>query len=177
MTPSGRPIPRPRCVWNETGSTTISASCGIGRALRGARDPRPRPLRALADQHVLAAVRVTGLTAPGVFDGAMRWRDASAPTSHQIRWCRSLRSPATSSWPDNLGAHKVFGRPSATRPPGRRGGTLWYVATRQPGPSPAIAIELCGCAKLRRPSFAPLAGRRTETALAGPRRVLGALQP
>ena len=74
----------------------------------------------------LAAWRVTGLTAPGVFDGAIDGESFRAyidqilvPTLH----------PGDIVIADNLGAHKVAGYPAG--PPGRRSHPL-VLATLQP---------------------------------------------
>ena len=128
---------------DETGSTTTLLR-RYGRAAWRAR-PRPRSLRALADQHVSRRVAGHGADRTGVFDGAIdgeRFRadidQILVPTLH----------PGDIVIADNLGAHKS---PASSGPPGR-GATLWYVPPYSPDLNP---IELC-FAKLKA-SFAPLA--------------------
>ena len=96
---------------------------------------RPRPLRALADQHVSRRVAgATGLTAPGVFDGAIDGESFRAyidqilvPTLH----------PGDIVIADTLGAHKVAGIQRALQ---AAGATLWYWPPYSPDLNP---IELC----------------------------------
>ena len=113
---------------DETGSTT-NLLRRYGRAPRGARGHDHAPCGRWQTSTFLAALRVTGLTAPGVFDGAIDGRRASAPTSTRSR-CRP-GSPATSSVPTISGPTRS---PASNAP------------SRLPGPpySPDLnPIELC----------------------------------
>ena len=100
----------------------------------------------------LAALRVTGLTAPGVFDGAIDGESFRAyidqilvPTLH----------PGDIVIADNLGAHKVAGVQRALQ---AAGATLWYLPPYSPDLNP---IELC-FAKLKA-LVRTARCRRTET--------------
>ena len=106
-----------------------------GRALRGARVHDHAPCARWQTSTFLAALRVTGLTAPGVFDGAIDGASFLAyiepilvPTLH----------PGDIVIADNLSAHKVAGvRRQATE---RVGATLCYLPPDSPDLNP---IELC----------------------------------
>ena len=128
--------------------------------------PRPRPLRALADQHVSRRVAGHGADRTGGLRRRDRWRELPrlhrpdlgadpAPRRHRHR--RQSRGPQ--------------GRRHPARPPGRRGHPL-VLATLQPGPQShrALLREAQGPRSHR--SLSP-----HRDALAVPRRVLGALQP
>ena len=85
-----------------------------GRALRGARVHDHAPCARWQTSTFLAALRVTGLTAPGVFDGAIDGASFLAyiepilvPTLH----------PGDIVIADNLSAHKVAGVRQAARSP------------------------------------------------------------
>ena len=97
-------------------------------------------------------MRVTGLTAPGVFDGAIDGESFRAyidqilvPTLH----------PGDIVIADNLGAHKVAGIQRALQ---AAGATLWYLPPYSPDLNP---IELC-FAKLKA-LVRTARCRRTET--------------
>ena len=96
--------------------------------------PRPRPLRAPADRTFLAALRVTGLTAPGVFDGAI---DGESFRAYIEQILVPTLQPGDIVIADNLGAHKVAGLRRAIQ---AAGATLWYVPPYSPDLNP---IELC----------------------------------
>ena len=110
--------------------------------------PRPRPLRALADQHVSPPrCGVTGLNRTGGLRRRDRWRELPrlhrpdlgadpAPRRHRHR--RQPRGPQ--------------GRRHPAGPPGRRGHTL-VLATLQPRTS----IPSSSASRSSRRSFAPLA--------------------
>ena len=90
---------------DETGITT-NLLRRYGRAPRGARVHDHAPCGRWQTSTFLAALRVTGLTAPGVFDGAIDGERVRAyidqilvPTLH----------PGDIVIADNLGAHKVAG--------------------------------------------------------------------
>ena len=118
---------------DETGSTT-NLLRRYGRAPRGARVHAHAPGGRWQTSTFLAALRVTGLTAPGVFDGAIDDESFRAyidqilvPTLH----------PGDIVIADNLGAHKVAGIQRALQ---AAGATLWYWPPYSPDLNP---IELC----------------------------------
>ena len=137
-----------------------------GRAPRGARVHDHAPCGRWQTSTFLAALRVTGLTAPGVFDGAIDGESFRAyidqilvPTLHAGDIVIA----------DNLGAHKVAGIQRALQ---AAGATLWYLPPYSPGPQSHRA--------LLREAQGPRSHRtlsQQRDALAVPRRVLGALQP
>ena len=150
---------------DETGITT-NLLRRYGRAPRGARVHDHAPCGRWQTSTFLAALRVTGLTAPGVFDGAIDGESFRAyiepdpgadPAARRHRHGRQSRGPQ--------------GRRHPTRHPGRRGHPL-VLATLQPGPQSHRA--------LLREAQGPRSHRALSPhrdALAVPRRVLGALQP
>ena len=83
-----------------------------GRAPRGARVHDHAPGGRRQTSTVLAAWRVTGLTAPGVFDGAI---DGESFRAYIEQILVPTLQPGDIVIADNLGAHKVAGA------------TLWYV--------------------------------------------------
>ena len=118
---------------DETGITT-NLLRRYGRAPRGARVHDHAPCGRWQTSTFLAALRVTGLTAPGVFDGAIDGESFRAyidqilvPTLH----------PGDIVIADNLGAHKVAGIQRAFQ---AAGATLWYLPPYSPDLNP---IELC----------------------------------
>ena len=150
---------------DDTGITT-NLLRRYGRAPRGARVHDHAPCGRWQTSTFLAALRVTGLTAPGVFDGAIDGESFRAyidqilvPTLH----------PGDIVIADNLGAHKVAGIQRA--PPGRRGHPL-VLATLQPGSQSHRA--------LLREAQSPRSHRslsQHRDALAVPRYLSRALQP
>ena len=141
---------------DETGSTT-NLLRRYGRAPRGARVHDHAPCGRWQTSTFLAALRVTGLIAPGVFDGAIDGESFRAYIDLVFldrSWCR-LCSQATSSSPTNLGAHKVAGIQRALQ---AAGATLWYLPPYSPDLNP---IELC-FAKLKA-LVRTARCRRTET--------------
>ena len=121
------------CVWTETGITT-NLLRRYGRAPRGARVHAHAPCGRWQTSTFLAALRVTGLTAPGVFDGAIDGESFRAyidqivvPTLH----------PGDIVIADNLGAHQVAGIQRALQ---AAGATLWSLPPSSPDLTP---IELC----------------------------------
>ena len=150
---------------DETGSTT-NLLRRYGRAPRGARVHDHAPCGRWQTSTFLAAVRVTGLTAPGVFDGAI---DGESFHAYIAQILVPTLQPGDIVMADNLGAHKVAGIQRAIQ---AAGATLWYLPTLQPGPQSHRA--------LLREAQGPRSHRslsQHRDALAGPRRVLGALQP
>ena len=150
---------------DETGITT-NLLRRYGRAPRGARVHDHAPCGRWQTSTFLAALRVTGLTAPGVFDGAIDGESFRAyieqilvPTLQpgDIVHCRQSRGPQ--------------GRRHPTRHPGRRGHPL-VLATLQPGPQSHRALLREAQSPRSHRSLSP-----HRDALAVPRRVLGALQP
>ena len=131
---------------DETGITT-NLLRRYGRAPRGARVPDHAPCGRWQTSTFLAAWRVTGVTAPGVFDGAI---DGESFRAYIDQILVPTLQPGDIVIADNLGAHKVAGIQRAIQ---AAGATLWYVPPYSPDLNP---IELC-FAKLKGPSFAPLA--------------------
>ena len=150
---------------DETGITT-NLLRRYGRAPRGARVHDHAPCGRWQTSTFLAALRVTGLTAPGVFDGAI---DGESFRAYIDQILVPTLQPGDIVIADNLGAHKVAGIQRAIQ---AAGATLWYLPTLQPGPQShrALLREAQGPRSHR-----SLSQRRD--ALAVPRRVLGALQP
>ena len=105
---------------DETGITT-NLLRRYGRAPRGGR---------WQTSTFLAAWRVTGLTAPGVFDGAI---DSESFRAYIDQILVPTLQPGDIVIADNLGAHKVAGIQAA-------GATLWYLPPYSPDLNP---IELC----------------------------------
>ena len=137
-----------------------------GRALRGARVHDHAPCARWQTSTFLAALRVTGLTAPGVFDGAID--GASFLASIEQILVPTLH-PGDIVIADNLSAHKVAGVRQAIE---RVGATLCYLPPYSPDLNP---IELC-FAKLKALVRAARC-RSNETLWPFPRRLSAALQP
>ena len=160
-----RPGIRPTsCFWTKPASPTI-CSDDSGRAPRGARVHDHAPCGRWQTSTFLAALRVTGLTAPGVFDGAIDGESFRAyieqilvPTLH----------PGDLVIADNLSAHKVAGIQRAIQ---AAGATLWYLPPYSPDLNP---IELC-FAKLKA-LVRTARWSQHRDALAVSRRVPGTLQ-
>ena len=129
-----RPGIRPTsCFWTKPASRTI-CSDDSAAPRRGARVHDHAPCGRWQTSTFLAALRVTGLTAPGVFDGVIDGESFRAyidqilvPTLH----------PGDLVIADNLGAHKVAGIQRAIQ---AAGATLWYLPPYSPDLNP---IELC----------------------------------
>ena len=97
--------------------------------------PRPHPGGRWQTSTFLAALRVTGLTAPGV----LRWRESTAPASWPTSnrsWCPRC-SRATSSSPITSACTRS---PASAAPSKTPGATLWYLPPYSPDLHP---IELC----------------------------------
>ena len=77
-----------------------------GRALRGARVHDHAPCARWQTSTFLAALRVTGLTAPGVFDGAI---DGASFLAYIEQILVPTLHPGDIVIADNLSAHKVAG--------------------------------------------------------------------
>ena len=105
-----------------------------GRALRGARVHDHAPCARWQTSTFLAALRVTGLTAPGVFDGAI---DRASFLADIEQILVPTLTPGDIVIADNLAAHKVAGVRGAIE---RVGATLWYLPPYSPDLNP---IELC----------------------------------
>ena len=118
---------------DETGITT-NLLRRYGRAPRGARVHDHAPCGALADQHVSRRVAGPGLTAPGVFDGAI---DGESFRAYIEQILVPTLQPGDIVIADNLGAHKVAGIQRAIE---AAGATLWYLPPYSPDLNP---IELC----------------------------------
>ena len=118
---------------DETGSTT-NLLRRYGRAPRGARVHDHAPCGRWQTSTFLAAVRVTGLTAPGVFDGAI---DGERFRAYIDQILVPTLPPGDIVMADNLGAHKVAGIQRAIQ---AAGATLWYWPPYSPDLNP---IERC----------------------------------
>ena len=105
-----------------------------GRAPRGARVHDHAPGGRWQTSTFLAAWRVTGLTAPGVFDGAI---DGESFRAYIDQILVPPLHPGDIVIADNLGAHKVAGIQRALQ---AAGATLWYLPPYSPDLNP---IELC----------------------------------
>ena len=118
---------------DETGITTKLLR-RYGRAPRGARVHDHAPGGRWQTSTLLAALRVTGLTAPGVFDGAI---DGESFRAYIEQILVPTLQPGDIVIADNLGAHKVAGIQRAIQ---AAGATLWYLPPYSPDLNP---IELC----------------------------------
>ena len=118
---------------DETGITT-NLLRRYGRAPRGARVHAHAPCGRQQTSTFLAALRVTGLTAPGVFDGAI---DGESFRAYIDQILVPTLQPGDIVMADNLGAHKVAGIRRAIQ---AAGATLWYLPPSSPDLKP---IELC----------------------------------
>ncbi len=118
---------------DETGITT-NLLRRYGRAPRGARVHDHAPCGRWQTSTLLAALRVTGLTAPGVFDGAI---DGESFRAYIEQILVPTLQPGDIVIADNLGAHKVAGIQRAIQ---AAGATLWYLPPYSPDLNP---IELC----------------------------------
>ena len=136
---------------DETGITT-NLLRRYGRAPRGARVHDHAPCGRRQTSTFLAALRVTGLTAPGVFDGAI---DGESFRAYIEQILVPTLQPGDIVIADNLGAHKVAGIRRAIQ---AAGATLWYLPPYSPDLNP---IELC-FAKLKA-LVRTARCRRTET--------------
>lgn len=125
----------PTCLvfLDETGVTT-NLLRRYGRALRGERVHDHTPCARWQTSTFLAALRVTGLTAPGVFDGAI---DGASFLAYIEQILVPTLHPGDIVIADNLGAHKVAGVRGAIE---RAGATMWYLPPYSPDLNP---IELC----------------------------------
>ena len=123
-----------------------------GRAPRGARVHDHAPCGRWQTSTFLAALRVTGLTAPGVFDGAIAGESFRAYIDQILG---PTLQPGDIVMADNLGAHKVAGIQRAIQ---AAGATLWYLPPYSPDLNP---IERC-FAKLKA-LVRTARCRRTET--------------
>ena len=90
---------------DETGITT-NLLRRFGRAPRGARVHDHTPGGRWRTSTFVAALRVTGLTAPGVFDGAI---DGESFRAYIEQILVPTLYPGDLVIADNLGAHKVAG--------------------------------------------------------------------
>ena len=105
-----------------------------GRAPRGARVHAHAPGGRWQTSTCLAALRVTGLTAPGVFDGAIDGERFRADIEQILV---PTLQPGDIVIADNLGAHQVAGIQRALQAAGT---TLWYLPPYRPDFTP---LELC----------------------------------
>ena len=88
----------------------------------------------MADQYVPRALRVTGLTAPGVFDGAI---DGASFLAYIKQILMPTLQPGDIVIADNLSVHKIA---SVRRAIEQADATLWYLPPYSPDLNP---IELC----------------------------------
>ena len=118
---------------DETGITT-NLLRRYGRAPRGARVHDHAPCGRWQTSTLLAALRVTGLTAPGVFDGAI---DGERFRAYIEQILVPTLQPGDIVIADNLGPPKVAGIQRAIQ---AAGATLWYLPPYSQDLNP---IELC----------------------------------
>lgn len=104
-----------------------------GRAIAGARVYDRAPYGRWRTSTFLAALRVTGLTAPAVFDGAL---DGPCFLAYLDQVLVPTLRPGDIVIADNLGAHKVAG---VDQRMARAGAELWYLPPYSPDLNP---IEL-----------------------------------
>ena len=130
---------------DETGITT-NLLRRYGRAPRGARVHDHAPCGRWQTSTFLAALRVTGLTAPGVFDGAI---DGESFRAYIEQILVPTLQPGDIVIADNLGAHKVAGIQRAIQAAGPPSGTCH--------PTARTSIPSSSASRSSRPSFAPLA--------------------
>ena len=107
-------------------------SCCTAFAKRGVHDHAP--CARWQTSTFLAALRVTGLTAPAVFDGAI---DGASFLAYIEQILVPTLQPGDIVIADNLSAHKVAGVQRAIQ---ATGATLWYLPPYSPDLNP---IELC----------------------------------
>ena len=118
---------------DETGITT-NLLRRYGRATRGTRVHDHTPGARWQTSTFLAALRVTGLTAPGVFDGAI---DGTSFLAYIDQILVPTLRPGDIVIADNLSVHKTAGVRRAIE---RADATLWYLPPYSPDLNP---IELC----------------------------------
>lgn len=118
---------------DETGVTTTLLR-RYGRAVRGARVHDHAPCGRWQTSTFIAALRVTGLTAPGVFEGAI---DGPSFLAYVEQILVPTLRPGDRVIADNLSVHKVVGVRLAIE---RVGATLVYLPPYSPDLNP---IELC----------------------------------
>ena len=118
---------------DETGITT-NLLRRYGRATRGIRVHDHTPGARWQTSTFLAALRVTGLTAPGVFDGAI---DGTSFLAYIDQILVPTLRPGDIVIADNLSVHKTAGVRRAIE---RADATLWYLPPYSPDLNP---IELC----------------------------------
>ena len=118
---------------DETGVTT-NLLRRDGRAVRGARVHDHTPGGRWQTSTFLAALRVTGLTAPGVFDGAI---DGASFLAYIEQILVPTPQPGDIVIADNLSVHKIA---SVRRAIEQADATLWYLPPYSPDLHP---IELC----------------------------------
>ena len=133
-TPPRRPGDPTRLVFLDETGITNNLLRRYGRALRGARVHDHAPCARWQTSTFLAALRVTGLTAPGVFDGAI---DGASFLAYIEQILVPTLHPGDIVIADNLSAHKVAGVRQAIE---RVGATLCYLPPYSPDLNP---IELC----------------------------------
>lgn len=118
---------------DETGVTT-NLLRRYGRAARGVRVHDDAPFARWQTSTFIAALRHSGLTAPGVFEGAI---DGPSFLAYIEQILVPTLHPGDIVIADNLNAHKVAGVQQAI---GAAGATLWYLPPYSPDLNP---IELC----------------------------------
>ena len=132
--PGGSTWDPTRLVFLDETGITNNLLRRYGRALRGARVHDHAPCARWQTSTFLAALRVTGLTAPGVFDGAI---DGASFLAYIEQILVPTLHPGDIVIADNLSAHKVAGVRQAIE---RVGATLCYLPPYSPDLNP---IELC----------------------------------
>lgn len=123
-----------RLVFLDETGVTNNLLRRYGRAQRGTRVHDHAPGARWQTSTFLAALRVTGLTAPGVFDGAI---DGPSFLAYIEQILVPTLRPGDLVIADNLSTHKVAGIREAIA---RAGATICYLPPYSPDLNP---IELC----------------------------------
>ena len=129
---------------DETGITT-NLLRRYGRAPRGARVHDHAPCGRRQTSTFLAALRVTGLTAPGVFGRRNRWREL--PRLHRTDPGADSAARRHRHWLTTSGPTRSPASGGLSRPPGPPSGTCHPIAR--------TSIPSSSASRSSRPSFAP----------------------
>lgn len=123
-----------RLVFLDESGVTTNLLRRYGRSLRGQRVADQTPQGHWQTSTFIAALRVTGLTAPGVFDGPM---DGESFLAYVEQILAPTLRPGDIVVADNLPAHRVDGVRDVVEV---TGAVLWYLPPYSPDFNP---IELC----------------------------------
>ena len=123
-----------RLVFLDESGVATNLRRRYGRSARGQRVPDHAPHGHWQTSTFIAGLRVTGLTAPGVFDGPM---DGPSFLAYVEQTLVPTLQPGDIVIADNLSAHKVDGVRAAIE---AAGAALWFLPPYSPDFNP---IELC----------------------------------